>query len=77
MKLFETEGSKGKTHSITLEELGAAYLKVRRNDGACGVDGESLEQFESCKVGLLYKLWNRMSSGSYFPKAVRGVEILT
>jgi RNA-directed DNA polymerase len=76
MKLFETEGSKGKTHSITLEEVGAAYSKVRRNDGACGIDGQSLEMFESCKVGLLYKLWNRMSSGSYFPKAVRGVEIL-
>ncbi|RZM21640.1 MAG: group II intron reverse transcriptase/maturase [Pedobacter sp.] len=76
MKLFETEGSKGKTHDVTLEAVGAAYASVRRNDGACGVDGQSLQDFDMSKPGLLYKLWNRMSSGSYFPKAVRGVEIL-
>ncbi len=75
MKLFETEGSKGKTHDVTLEELSAAYGKVRSNAGASGIDGQSLEMFEATKVGGLYKLWNRMASGSYFPKAVRGVEI--
>src|SRR5438477_6186422 len=75
MKLFETEGSKGKTHDVTLEEVAAAYKKVRSNGGESGIDGQSLEMFESDKVGLLYKLWNRMASGSYFPKAIRGVEI--
>ncbi len=52
-----------------------AYRKVRANRGAAGVDGESIEQFEADLKGNLYKLWNRMSSGSYFPPPVRMVEI--
>ncbi len=48
-----------------------AYEKVKANQGAAGVDGESIAEFE----GNLYKLWNRLSSGSYFPPPVRAVEI--
>jgi RNA-directed DNA polymerase len=52
-----------------------AYLRVKANQGAAGVDGESIEEFERNLKGNLYKLWNRMSSGSYFPPPVRMVEI--
>lgn len=52
-----------------------AYRRVRANQGAAGVDGESLAEFERDLEGNLYKLWNRMSSGSYFPPPVRAVEI--
>jgi group II intron reverse transcriptase/maturase len=52
-----------------------AYQRVKANRGAAGVDGETLETFEKDLKGNLYKLWNRMSSGSYFPPAVRLVEI--
>ena len=48
---------------------------VKANKGAHGVDGETIEQFESDLKGNLYKLWNRMSSGSYFPPAVKTVAI--
>ena len=44
-----------------------AYLKVKANKGSAGVDGESLEGFERNLKKNLYKIWNRMSSGSYFP----------
>lgn len=52
-----------------------AYEKVRANQGAAGVDGESIAEFEEDLKGNLYKLWNRMSSGTYFPPPVRAVEI--
>jgi RNA-directed DNA polymerase len=52
-----------------------AYRKVKANKGAPGVDGQSLAVFETDLQGNLYKVWNRMSSGSYFPPAVRAVEI--
>ncbi len=52
-----------------------AYLRVKANKGAAGVDGASIEEFERDLKGNLYKLWNRMSSGSYFPLPVRMVEI--
>ena len=48
---------------------------VKANGGAAGVDGESLTMFEQDLKGNLYKSWNRMSSGSYFPPPVRLVEI--
>jgi RNA-directed DNA polymerase len=50
-------------------------LKVKANQGAAGVDGQSIEAFEKDLKNNLYKLWNRMSSGSYFPPPVRLVEI--
>ena len=52
-----------------------AYKAVRSNRGASGVDGQTLEQFEANLKGNLYKLWNRMSSGSYLPQPVRAVAI--
>jgi RNA-directed DNA polymerase len=52
-----------------------AYEKVKANHGAAGVDGESIAKFEEDRQGNLYKLWNRLSSGTYFPPPVRGVEI--
>lgn len=50
-------------------------MKVKENGGAAGVDGVTIEQFEENLKDNLYKLWNRMSSGSYFPGPVRAVEI--
>ena len=52
-----------------------AYEAVRSNRGAAGVDGQTLEKFEEDREGNLYRIWNRMSSGSYFPPPVRAVSI--
>jgi RNA-directed DNA polymerase len=52
-----------------------AYKRVKANQGAAGVDGQSVEDFETDLKNNLYKIWNRMSSGSYFPPPVRAVEI--
>jgi RNA-directed DNA polymerase len=52
-----------------------AWRRVRANKGAPGVDGQGLEEFEADLADNLYKVWNRMSSGSYFPPPVRAVEI--
>ena len=54
---------------------GRRIKRVKANRGAAGVDGESLAMFEKDLKGNLYKIWNRMSSGSYFPPPVRLVEI--
>ena len=75
MKLFKTEELRGKTHPVTHEQVVEAYRKVQSNGGGAGVDGVTLEAFGNNKVKLLYKLWNRMASGSYMPQGVRGVEI--
>ncbi len=48
---------------------------VSANKGAPGVDDKTIKEFEADLENNLYKLWNRMSSGSYFPKPVRGVQI--
>lgn len=52
-----------------------AYLRVKANQGAAGVDDESIEDFDRNLKRNLYKIWNRMSSGTYFPPPVRSVEI--
>jgi len=52
-----------------------AYKAVKSNHGAAGVDGQTLETFEKNLAGNLYKIWNRMSSGAYFPPPVRAVSI--
>ena len=70
-----TSKSKTKPYVISKQEVLKAWKRVRSNQGASGVDGESIEEFETNLSKRLYKLWNRMSSGSYFPKAVRRVEI--
>ncbi|MFG2638930.1 group II intron reverse transcriptase/maturase, partial [Streptomyces sp. NPDC048362] len=64
-----------KSFEISKHLVFEAYLRVKANKGAAGVDGESIEQFEADLRGNLYKLWNRMSSGCYFPPPVRMVEI--
>lgn len=64
-----------KPFNITKREVYEAYLQVRSNGGASGVDGVTLEQFETDLKGNLYKIWNRMSSGTYFPPPVRAVSI--
>jgi RNA-directed DNA polymerase len=52
-----------------------AYKAVKSNKGAAGVDGQTIEQFEADLKGNLYKIWNRMSSGTYFPPPVCAVSI--
>lgn len=53
-----------------------AYKKVRSNKGSAGVDSVSMEEYDVNRAKHLYKLWNRMASGSYFPPPVKEVEIL-
>jgi RNA-directed DNA polymerase len=67
--------SEAKPFGISKRMVWEAYKWVRANKGAAGVDGESIEEFEKNLKNNLYKLWNRMSSGSYFPPPVRTVEI--
>ncbi len=67
--------SQGKSHDISKLLVWDAWLKVKENGGAAGADGVSISQFEERLEDNLYKLWNRMSSGSYFPGPVRAVEI--
>jgi reverse transcriptase-like protein len=66
---------KAKPFVISKRVVWEAYKRVKANQGAAGVDGESIEEFEADLQGNLYKLWNRLSSGSYFPPPVRAVEI--
>ena len=67
--------SPGKPFEISKRAVWEAWEKVRANKGAPGVDGESIAGFEEDLKGNLYKIWNRMSSGTYFPPPVRAVEI--
>ena len=64
-----------KPFDIPKKEIWEAFKRVRANGGAAGVDGESIAEFEADLTGNLYKLWNRLSSGSYFPPPVRRVDI--
>src|SRR5882757_3423868 len=67
--------SSGKSFDISKVEVWEAWKKVKANRGAPGVDGCSVEDFEKDLKNQLYRVWNRMSSGSYFPPPVRAVEI--
>lgn len=67
--------AEAKPFAITKRLIWDAYQRVKANRGAAGVDHETIETFEANLSKNLYKLWNRMSSGSYFPPAVRLVEI--
>lgn len=60
-----------KPFDIPKAQVWEAYKRVKANRGAAGVDGESLSAFEKDLENNLYKIWNRMSSGSYFPPPVR------
>jgi RNA-directed DNA polymerase len=67
--------AEAKPYDIPKQLVWDAYRRVRANRGAAGVDGETLATFEKDLKANLYKVWNRMSSGSYFPPPVRLVEI--
>jgi RNA-directed DNA polymerase len=64
-----------KPFNITKKQVYEAYKAVKSNGGAAGVDKQTIEQFEADLQNNLYKIWNRMSSGSYFPPPVRAVSI--
>ena len=64
-----------KPFNITKKQVYEAYKAVKSNAGSAGVDRQTIEQFDSDLRRNLYKLWNRMSSGSYFPPPVRAVSI--
>ncbi len=64
-----------KPFCITKRQVWEAYKRVKANKGAAGVDGQTLDAFEQDLEGNLYKLWNRLASGSYFPPPVLRVEI--
>src|SRR5438067_4972647 len=66
---------KAKPFDIPKREVWEAFKKVKANQGAAGVDGQSIADFEADLSNNLYKLWNRLSSGSYFPPPVRRVDI--
>jgi|HubBroStandDraft_5_1064220.scaffolds.fasta_scaffold37300_3 RNA-directed DNA polymerase len=68
-------GLKGKSYVIPKQLVWDAWSKVKENGGSAGADGVSIEQFEEGSNDRLYVLWNRMSSGSYFPGPVRAVDI--
>ena len=67
--------SQAKSFVISKQLVWEAYKRVKANQGAAGVDAESVEQFERRLEKNLYKIWNRMSSGTYFPPPVRTVAI--
>ena len=66
---------KAKPFCIAKRDVWEAYKRVKANQGAAGVDRQSIAEFEADLEGNLYRIWNRMSSGSYFPLPVRRVEI--
>jgi len=67
--------SEAKPFCILKREVWEAYQRVKANKGAAGVDEQSIQDFEKRLKKNLYKIWNWMSSGSYFPPPVRTVKI--
>ncbi len=70
-RYWEEPLSKAKPFSISKQVVWEAYKRVKANKGAAGVDEESIADFEVNLKDNLYRIWNRMSSGSYFPPPVR------
>jgi group II intron reverse transcriptase/maturase len=68
-------GAETKSIPITKRMIWESYKKVRKNKGAAGIDEETIDMYEERLEDNLYTLWNRMSSGSYFPPPVLEVEI--
>lgn len=64
-----------KPFKISKQAVKVAFDRVKANKGTYGIDEQSIEDFEMNLKDNLYKIWNRMSSGTYFPKPVRAVEI--
>ena len=67
--------SETKPFSIPKRDVVTAFERVKANKGTYGIDGQSIEEFEKNLKDNLYKIWNRMSSGSYIPKPVKAVPI--
>ena len=64
-----------KSFVIDRWEVWQAYKRIKANKGGAGVDGVTMPEFEQDLKGNLYRIWNRLSSGSYFPPPVKRVEI--
>ena len=64
-----------KRYDIPKTMIWEAWLHVKANQGAAGIDAETIERFENKLGDNLYKLWNRMRAGSYFPPPVKAVPI--
>ena len=64
-----------KSLPVTKRMVFESYLKVVSKDGGAGIDSESIDMFNANMSSNLYKIWNRMTSGSYFPPPVRTVFI--
>jgi len=71
----EEPSTQAKPFNISKKVVWEAFKRVKANQGAAGVDSESVEEFERNLKNNLYKIWNRMSSGTYFPPPVRSVAI--
>ena len=62
-------------YNVSPEEVDEAWTRVRRAGGGSGYDGQEIKDIEADKTKVLYKIWNRLSSGSYIPKPVLLVNI--
>lgn len=71
--MMQNQGTK--SYEIDKRLIFDAYQRVRKNKGSAGIDNVGIEEYDNTLSANLYKLWNRMSSGSYFPKSVKLVEI--
>jgi RNA-directed DNA polymerase len=72
---WEESLEKAKPFAISKQAIWSAYKRIKANQGAAGIDGETITEFDKDMKNNLYKLWNRMSSGTYFPPPVKAVPI--
>lgn len=72
---WEESSEMARSYSISKQSVWRAYKQVKANQGAAGVDGQTILEFEQDLKGNLYKIWNRMTSGTYMPRPVKAVEI--
>ena len=70
-----TSPQKAKPFPVTKQQVWEAWKRVKANQGGAGIDQQSIAEFEANLGDNLYKIWNRMASGSYHPKPVRRVNI--
>jgi RNA-directed DNA polymerase len=73
--MMDKPSPKQKSFAIPKRLVWEAWRQVRANKGAPGVDGQTLDAFETDLSSNLFKIWNRMSSGTWFPPPVRAVQI--
>lgn len=71
----EESSTTAKPIELSKRSVWEAWLKVKRNGGSSGVDRQTIEEIDKNPGKYLYKVWNRLSSGSYFPPAVKAVAI--